>query len=86
MKLTFSSDAWDSYLYWQATDKAVLRRINQLIKEIQRQPFEGIGKPEPLKHSLSGYWSRRITDEHRIVYKVSSDSLFIAQLRYLYEY
>ncbi len=86
MKLTFSSDAWDSYLYWQATDKAVLRRINQLIKEIQRHPFEGIGKPEPLKHSLSGYWSRRITDEHRIVYKVSSDSLFIAQLRYHSEY
>jgi toxin YoeB len=64
----------------------MLKRINQLIKEIQRQPFEGIGKPEPLKHGLSGYWSRRINDEHRIVYKVAGDSLLIAQLRYHYEY
>lgn len=86
MKITFSSDAWDSYLYWQATDKAILKRINQLIKEIQRQPFEGIGKPEPLQHGLSGYWSRRINDEHRIVYKIAGDSLLIAQLRYHYEY
>ncbi|WP_415878876.1 Txe/YoeB family addiction module toxin [Methylomonas sp. TEB] len=86
MKITFSSDAWDSYLYWQTTDKAILKRINQLIKEIQRQPFEGIGKPEPLKHGLSGYWSRRINDEHRIVYKVAGDMLLIAQLRYHYEY
>lgn len=86
MKITFSADAWDSYLYSQASDKAVLKRINQLIKEIQRQPFEGIGKPEPLKHGLSGYWSRRINDEHRIVYKVAGDTLWIAQLRYHYEY
>ena len=84
MKITFSADAWDSYLYWQTTDKAILKRINQLIKEIQRQPFEGIGKPEPLKHGLSGYWSRRINDEHRIVYKVTGDTLLIAQLRYHY--
>ena len=86
MKLTFSSKAWDEYLYWQKTDKAVLKRINTLIKEIMRQPFEGIGKPEPLRYSLSGYWSRRITDEHRLVYKVTEDNLLIAQLRYHYEY
>ena len=86
MKITFSSKAWDNYLYWQQNDKAMLKRINMLIKDIQRNPFEGLGKPEPLKHSLSGYWSRRIDDEHRFVYKVSDDSLFIAQLRYHYDY
>ena len=84
MTLTFSSKAWDNYLYWQKTDKEILKRINTLLKEIQRNPFEGIGKPEPLKHSLSGYWSRRINDEHRIVYTVSNDNLLIAQLRYHY--
>ncbi len=84
MILTFSSRAWDNYLYWQKTDKAILKRINTLIKDIQRNPFEGIGKPESLKHSLSGYWSRRINDEHRIVYKVTNDTLLIAQLRYHY--
>ncbi|PMR72491.1 Txe/YoeB family addiction module toxin [Billgrantia endophytica] len=84
MKLTFSEHAWEDYLYWQKSDKKVLRRINQLIKEIQRTPFEGIGKPEPLKHGLAGYWSRRINDEHRIVYKVTEDALLIAQLRYHY--
>ena len=68
MKLIFSERAWEEdYLFWQHTDRKILQRINTLIKEIQRTPFEGIGKPEPLKHSLSGYWSRRITDEHRIV-------------------
>jgi toxin YoeB len=86
MKLTFSGNAWEDYLYWQKTDKAMLKRINALIKEIQREPFAGIGKPEPLKHSLSGYWSRRINDEHRLVYKVVDDQIFIAQLRYHYEY
>lgn len=84
MKLIFSERAWEDYLFWQHTDRKILQRINTLIKEIQRTPFEGIGKPEPLKHSLSGYWSRRITDEHRIVYKVEADSLFLAQLRYHY--
>ncbi len=84
MTLTFSSKAWDNYLFWQKTDKAILKRINTLIRHIQRDPFEGIGKPEPLKHSLSGYWSRRINDEHRIVYKVTDDNLLIAQLRYHY--
>ena len=86
MKLVFSARAWEEYLYWQKTDKALLKRINVLIKEIQRSPFRGIGKPEPLRHGLSGYWSRRINDEHRFVYKVSGDNIFIAQLRYHYEY
>ena len=84
MKLIFSEHAWEDYLYWQRTDRKILQRINTLIRDIQRAPFDGIGKPEPLKHGLSGYWSRRITDEHRIVYKVEADSLFIAQLRYHY--
>lgn len=84
MKLIFSEHAWEDYLYWQRTDRRILERINKLIKEVQRSPFEGTGKPEPLKHGLSGYWSRRINDEHRIVYKVESDSLLIAQLRYHY--
>ena len=84
MKLIFSEKAWEDYLYWQKTDKKLLKRINTLIKDIKRKPFDGIGKPEPLKHALSGYWSRRINDEHRIVYKVQGNSLFIAQLRYHY--
>ena len=84
MRLIFSEQAWEDYLYWQKTDKQLLKRINMLIKDIKRAPFEGIGKPEPLKHALSGYWSRRINDEHRIVYKVNEDSLLIAQLRYHY--
>ncbi len=84
MKIIFSQHAWDDYLYWQRTDRKILERINKLIKEIQRTPFEGIGKPEPLRHALSGYWSRRITDEHRMVYKVEKDALHLAQLRYHY--
>jgi toxin YoeB len=84
MKLTFSEQAWEEYLYWQKTDKKLLNRINELIKAIMREPFTGIGKPEPLKHSLSGYWSRRINDEHRLVYKVEGDSLLIAQCKLHY--
>lgn len=84
MRIIFAEHAWDEYLHWQGTDRKVLQRINSLIKDIQRSPFEGIGKPEPLKHALSGYWSRRITDEHRIVYKVEADTLLIAQLRFHY--
>lgn len=84
MKIIFSEHAWDDYLYWQRNDRKILERINKLIKEIQRSPFEGTGKPEPLRHGLSGYWSRRITDEHRIVYKVDKDFLHLAQLRYHY--
>lgn len=84
MKLIFSDHAWDDYLFWQQNDKKILQRINALIKDTRRNPFEGIGKPEPLKHALSGYWSRRITDEHRFVYKVSEDAIEIALLRYHY--
>ena len=84
MKIVFSRRAWEDYLYWQKTDRKIAQRINALIKEIQRTPFEGTGKPEALTHALSGYWSRRITSEHRIVYRVGDDSLLIAQLRYRY--
>lgn len=84
MKLVFAEQAWEDYLYWQKTDKKLLERVNTLIKDITRSPFEGIGKPEPLKNALSGYWSRRINDEHRIVYKIADNSVFIAQLRYHY--
>lgn len=84
MKLIFAEQAWEDYLYWQKTDKKLLERINTLIKDIARSPFAGIGKPEPLKNALSGYWSRRINDEHRIVYKMVDGSVFIAQLRYHY--
>ena len=83
MKLIFSEQAWDDYLYWQKIDKKHLERINTIIKDISRSPFEGIGKPEPLKNALSGYWSRRINDEHRIVYKISDGSMLIAQLSFI---
>ena len=84
MILSFADDAWDDYLYWQQNDKKILKKINRLIKEIQRNPFDGIGEPEPLKYNWSGYWSRRITIEHRLVYKVTEDALLIAQCRYHY--
>ena len=84
MKLIFSDEAWDDYLYWQKQDRKMVERINKLIQEIKREPFSRMGKPEPLKHALSGYWSRRITDEHRMVYRISGDALQVAQLRYHY--
>lgn len=84
MKLIFADEAWDDYLYWQKHDKRMVERINKLIQETQREPFLGVGKPEPLKHALSGFWSRRITDEHRMVYQVEGDALLLAQLRYRY--
>jgi len=84
MNLIFADHAWDDYLYWQKTDKKMVKRINSLIKDTQRAPFEGVGKPESLKHALSGYWSRRIKDEHRIIYKVDFKSIHIAQLKYHY--
>ena len=84
MKLIFSENAWDDYLYWQKIDQKIMKRINTLIREIQRSPFDGIGKPEPLKHDFSGYWSRRIYDEHRIIYKIEKNSVLIVQLRYHY--
>ena len=84
MKLVFSDEAWEDYLYWQKQDRKMVERINKLIHEVKRDPFSGVGKPEPLKHALAGFWSRRITDEHRMVYRVEGDSLQIAQLRYHY--
>ena len=84
MKLVFSDEAWEDCLHWQKHDKKLLERINKLIKEAKRDPFEGSGKPEPLRHALSGYWSRRINDEHRMVYKADDGALYIAQLRYRY--
>jgi toxin YoeB len=84
VKLIFADEAWEDYLYWQHQDKRVLKRINELIAAARREPFTGIGKPEPLKHALAGYWSRRITDEHRMVYKPEKDALLVAQLRYHY--
>ncbi|MHB8493298.1 MAG: Txe/YoeB family addiction module toxin [Casimicrobiaceae bacterium] len=84
MPIEFSDQAWDDYLFWQARDKAVLKRINALIRDIQRSPFDGIGKPEPLKHNLSGFWSRRIDDEHRLVYAIDDDRILVAQCRYHY--
>jgi toxin YoeB len=84
MNLVFSDHAWEDYLYWQKNDPKILERINQLLIAAKRQPFSGIGKPELLKHGFKGYLSRRITDEHRFVYKVVDDALFIAQLRYHY--
>lgn len=79
--IKFSSNGWEDYLYWQSLDKTILKRINRLIEEIQRDPFAGIGKPEPLKHHLSGFWSRRIDDRHRLVYAIEDDVLLIAQCR-----
>jgi toxin YoeB len=84
VNLVFSSESWEEYLYWQRTDPDALKRINLLLKEILRDPYQGIGKPEPLRHALQGYWSRRITAEHRIVYKKVGDQILIAQLRYHY--
>ncbi len=84
MKLIFSENAWQDYLYWQKNDKKTVKRINLLIRDIQRVPYEGIGKPEALRHGLSGFWSRRINSEHRIVYRIENDSVFIAQIRYHY--
>jgi len=84
MKILFAENAWEDYLYWQKADKKMVKRINQLIRDIQREPFKGIGSPEPLKFNWSGYWSRRIDLEHRLVYKVEGDTLSIAQCRYHY--
>ena len=84
MNLVFSGEAWEEYLVWQRDDPQTVKRINQLIKEIMRDPDRGVGKPEPLKHALQGYWSRRINAEHRIVYRVVKGDLWIAQVRYHY--
>lgn len=84
MRLIFAPEAWEDYLHWQETDKQAVRRIYLLIKDTIRSPFSGVGKPEPLRYALSGFWSRRITEEHRMVYKVEKGDLLIAQLRFHY--
>lgn len=84
MKLVFADEAWEDYVYWQKQDRKMVERINKLIAEVKRKPFSGVGKPEPLKHALSGYWSRRINDEHRMVYRIEGESRLLAQLRYHY--
>ena len=84
MKIVFSEQAWEDYEYWLKIDRKLLKRINLLIRDACRDPFQGLGKPEPLRHMLKGYWSRRINEEHRMVYRATDDSLLIAQLRYHY--
>jgi len=84
MDIFWDNSAWEDYLYWQGNDRNVLLKINALIKECQRTPFEGTGKPQPLRQNLSGFWSRRINSEHRLVYKVEENTLYIAQCRYHY--
>lgn len=84
MKITWSEEAWEDYLYWQETDRRMVKKINELIKDARRTPFEGKGKPEPLRHSLAGFWSRRITEEHRLVYAITDEALLIAACRYHY--
>jgi toxin YoeB len=85
MKIIFSKNSWDDYISWQREDRKILKRVNQLIKDIQRTPFQGIGNPEPLKYDLSGFWSRRIDREHRLVYQVFGDELLIYSCRYHYD-
>lgn len=84
MKLVFADEAWEDYLYWQKQDRKMVERINKLIAEVMREPFAGVGKPEPLKYALSGYWSRRINEVDRMVYRIEGNSLLLAQLRYHY--
>lgn len=84
MILCWTQEAWEDYLYWQKTDKQLLKRVNTLIKDIQRAPYEGIGKPEPLKFDLTGYWSRRIDKEHRLVYTVQGENIILTMCRYHY--
>ena len=85
MKIVFSEQTWEDYQFWVVNDMKTLKRINQLIRDTARDPFSGVGKPEPLRHLLKGYWSRRINEEHRMVYCVKDDQLMLAQLRYHYE-
>ena len=85
MKITFSKNAWDDYTSWLNEDRKVLKKINELIRDIQRTPFEGKGKPEPLKYDLTGYWSRRITLEHRLVYKFEKNCIYVLSCRYHYD-
>ena len=84
MRLVFADEAWEDCLHWQKQDPRMVERIHKLLEEVRRDPFDGVGKPEPLKHALAGFWPRRITDEHRLVYRVEGDDLLIAQLWYHY--
>lgn len=84
MKKVWEDSAWDDYLYWQSTDRKMLNKVNELIKSCERTPFSGIGKPEPLKENLKGYWSRRIDNSHRLVYKIVDDTIIISQCRFHY--
>ena len=84
MNLTWTEESWEDYVYWQQIDKKVLKKINTLIRDIKREPFGGIGKPEPLKHELAGYWSRRITDEHRLVYEITDYTVIVISCRFHY--
>lgn len=85
MRITFSKNSWEEYTSWQTEDKQILRKINELIKDIQRHPYEGLGKPEPLKYDLAGFWSRRIDREHRLVYQVIEQEILIYSCRYHYD-
>lgn len=84
MNVSFTENAWEDYLYWQKMDKKIVKRIHELIKDIKRNPFEGLGKPEPLKYDFAEKWSRRITDEHRLVYQVAENNLIVFTCRYHY--
>jgi len=84
-KIKWDFDAWEDYIYWQTQDRKILKRINQLTKDVARSPFDGVGKPEPLKGSLSGFWSRRINEEHRLVYVVEADAILIISCRGHYD-
>jgi len=84
MNKLFTDEAWNDYLYWNESDRKILQKINELIKVIDRTPFEGIGKPEPLRQNLKGFWSRRINQEHRVIYKVENDQLIFISFRYHY--
>jgi toxin YoeB len=85
MKFIFVEESWEDYLYWQQMDKKLLARINELLKDISRNPFSGLGKPEPLKHKYKGYWSRRINDEHRLIYKIKDDEIWVLKCRFHYD-
>ncbi len=85
MRFIFVDESWEDYLYWQKTNKKYVRRINDLLKDISRTPFTGLGKPEPLKHKYKGFWSRRIDNEHRLIYAVRNDEILIAKCRFHYD-
>lgn len=85
MKYTFVDESWEDYLYWQKNDKKMMTKINHLLKDISKSPFSGLGKPEPLKYKYKGFWSRRIDDEHRLIYQVNDDEILIAKCRFHYD-